>query len=64
MDWALPGRTSISADELAERLARTCTIIREEVPESSAALLSRMVVVWANPASPGAPMTEGAPDER
>jgi hypothetical protein len=46
MDW-LEGVTSISREDLAGRLERTCQIIREELPPAEATeVLARMVIVW------------------
>jgi hypothetical protein len=58
-DW-LEGRTSISAEELSERLARTVSTIREVAPDHAADLLGRMIPVWATtPARQQMPTCEG-----
>jgi hypothetical protein len=54
-------QTSISREELSTRLSKMCDIIREEVPGQAAALLARMVVIWASPAGAS---TEGGHHER
>jgi hypothetical protein len=45
LDW-LEGVPSISQEDLARRLERTCQVIREELPPADAAeLLARTVVI-------------------